>query len=181
MPVQKQRRKRGVVLTSVGLNNRCRLVPLVGMGGIAKMALSVKLAKRIQDSFEFVIWRSLRNAPPLTEFLANAIEFLSKGQETNLPENIGDRLSRLIDYFRSSRCLLVLAVKLWDIATGQCLKTLQGFGDGGWSVTFSPDGQTLAIGSYRIVSLWYVVTGQCLKSLPGHSDLVFSVAFSPDV
>jgi len=73
----------------------------------------VKLAERIQDSFEFIIWRSRRNAPPLTEILTNAIEFLSKGQETNLPKNIGDRLCRLIDYFRSSCCLLVLAVKLW--------------------------------------------------------------------
>jgi uncharacterized membrane protein YqhA len=73
----------------------------------------VKLAERIQDSFEFIIWRSLRNAPPLTEILTNAVKFLSKGQETNLPENIGDRLSRLIDYFLSSRCLLLLAVKLW--------------------------------------------------------------------
>ncbi len=114
MAVQKQRPKRGVVLTSVGLNNRCRLVGLVGRRGIAKTALSVKLAERIQDSFEFIIWRSLRNAPPLTEILTNAIEFLSKGQETNSSENIGDRLSRLIDYFRSSRCLLVLAVKLWE-------------------------------------------------------------------
>ncbi len=113
MAVQKQRPKRGVVLTSVGLDNRCRLVALVGRREIAKTALSVKLAERIQDSFEFIIWRSLRNAPPLTEILTNAIEFLSKGQETNLPENIGDRLSRLIDYFRSSRCLLLLAVRLW--------------------------------------------------------------------
>jgi hypothetical protein len=113
MAVQKQRPKRGVVLTSVGLNNRCRLVALVGRRGIAKTALSVKLAERIQDSFEFIIWRSLHNAPPLTEILTNAIEFLSKGQETNLPKNIGDRLCRLIDYFRSSCCLLVLAVKLW--------------------------------------------------------------------
>jgi hypothetical protein len=113
MAVQKQRPKGGVVLTSVGLNNRCRLVALVGRRRIAKTALSVKLAERIQDSFEFSIWRSLRNAPPLTEILTNAIEFLSKGQETNSPENIGDRLSQLIDYFRSSRCLLLLAVKLW--------------------------------------------------------------------
>ncbi|HEY9742755.1 MAG TPA: hypothetical protein V6C90_19900, partial [Coleofasciculaceae cyanobacterium] len=72
----------------------------------------MKLAERIQDSFEFIIWRSLRNAPLLIEILTNAIEFLSKGQETNSPENIGDRLSRLINYFRSSRCLLVLAAKL---------------------------------------------------------------------
>ncbi len=41
----------------------CRLLEVVGMGGIGKSALVAKLAQRVQDQFEFVIWRSLRNAP----------------------------------------------------------------------------------------------------------------------
>jgi MinD superfamily P-loop ATPase len=35
------------------------------MGGIGKTALSVKLAKEIQSEFEYVLWKSLRNAPLL--------------------------------------------------------------------------------------------------------------------
>ncbi len=89
------------------LHDSCRLIALVGMGGIGKTALSVKLAEQIQDNFEFVIWRSLRNAPPLKEILANWIEFLSDG-ETNLSGNISHRISQLIEHLRSSRCLLVL-------------------------------------------------------------------------
>ena len=115
------------------LSDRCRLVALVGMGGIGKTALSVKLAEQIQDSFEFVIWRSLRNAPPLTEILASWIEFLSNGQETKLPENIGDRLSQLIDYLRSSRCLLVLDNVESILGSGDCVgryrEGYQDFGD----------------------------------------------------
>ena len=92
------------------VDDRCRLVALLGMGGIGKTALSVKLAQQIQDDFELVIWRSLRNAPPLLELLADLIQFLSNGRENaaSLPEAIASRISQLLDYLRSHRCLLVL-------------------------------------------------------------------------
>jgi WD40 repeat protein len=92
------------------LRERCRLVALVGMGGIGKTVLSVKFAEQVQDKFEYVIWRSLREAPPIKDILANLIQFLSDEEETeaNLPESISNRVSRLIDYLRKHRCLLVL-------------------------------------------------------------------------
>jgi WD40 repeat protein/transcriptional regulator with XRE-family HTH domain len=92
------------------LNERCRIVALLGMGGIGKTTLSVKLAKHIEDKFEYVIWRSLHNAPPLKDILASLIQVLSKKQETetDVRESIGRRISRLIDYLRSHRCLIIL-------------------------------------------------------------------------
>src|SRR4028118_2182188 len=90
------------------VNERCRLVALLGMGGIGKTTLSIKLAQQIQDEFEYVIWRSIRNAPPLQEILADIIKFLSNQQETDLPETVGGRISRALDYLRSKRCLIVL-------------------------------------------------------------------------
>jgi GTPase SAR1 family protein len=84
------------------VSDRCRLVVLLGMGGIGKTALSVRLTEQIQDQFEYVIWRSLRHAPPIEGILANLISFLSTQQETQAD------LSRLINYLRSSRCLVVL-------------------------------------------------------------------------
>ena len=52
----------------------------LGLGGIGKTDLSLQLAKGIQDEFEFVIWRSLLNAPPLSDLLADLIKVLSKQQ-----------------------------------------------------------------------------------------------------
>jgi hypothetical protein len=84
------------------VSDHCRLVALLGMGGIGKTALSVRLTEQIQDEFEYVIWRSLRHAPQFEAILADLISFLSNQQETQAD------LSRLVNYFRSSRCLVVL-------------------------------------------------------------------------
>ncbi|MGB3510931.1 MAG: NB-ARC domain-containing protein [Microcoleaceae cyanobacterium] len=90
------------------LNEDCRVVVLLGMGGIGKTAISVKLAKQIQDEFDYIIWRSLRNAPPLNDILVDLIQFFSHQEETNIPASLEQQMSRLIDYLRSSRCLLIL-------------------------------------------------------------------------
>ncbi len=95
-------------LTQWLIKDNCQLVAILGMGGIGKTALSVKLAKEVQEDFEYLIWRSLRNAPPVAEMLANLIGFLSDGRETDLPETVDGRVTLLIHYLREHRCLLVL-------------------------------------------------------------------------
>ena len=82
--------------------DHCRLVALLGMGGIGKTALAVKIAQQLQEQFEYVIWRSLRNAPPLETLLGELIPFLSAGQETKV------EIKLLLQYLRSSRSLLIL-------------------------------------------------------------------------
>lgn len=90
------------------VQDRCRLVSLIGMGGIGKTALSIKAAEQVQDEFEFVIWRSLRNAPPLQDLLADLLSVLSSQSEGELPEESANRITRLVEALRNSRCLLVL-------------------------------------------------------------------------
>ncbi|MBD2234603.1 NB-ARC domain-containing protein [Phormidium tenue] len=89
---------------------QCRLLTLLGMGGIGKTSLAAKLANQVYDHFDYVIWRSLREAPPLDEILVRLIQFLSDQQETeiNLPTRLGERIIRLLHYLREHRCLVVL-------------------------------------------------------------------------
>ncbi|MBE9227141.1 NACHT domain-containing protein [Phormidium sp. LEGE 05292] len=88
--------------------SRTRLVTLLGMAGMGKTYLSVKLAQQIQDNFEFVIWRSLLPTSPVNDLLADLIAVLSNGKETELPESCDRQISRLIHYLQHHRCLLIL-------------------------------------------------------------------------
>lgn len=90
------------------LKDGCQLVALLGIGGIGKTALSIKLTQQLQGQFEQVIWRSLRDAPLVKDLLADLLPSLSKQQETALLGNVGDRISRLINYLQQHRCLVVL-------------------------------------------------------------------------
>lgn len=107
------------------VTDRCRLMAVLGMGGIGKTVLSVKLTNQIliassifahtthaaatdaaptdfTPKFEFVIWRSLRNAPPLETLLKDLVPFLSQQQDTQAD------LTHLMQHLRHSRCLVIL-------------------------------------------------------------------------
>jgi predicted ATPase len=101
------------------IHDRCRLVALLGMGGIGKTSLSIKLAQQIQGEFEFVVWRSLRNSPPLTELLANLLHFFADNQLVNLSENVDHLISQFMGYLRSHRCLVILDNAESILASGE--------------------------------------------------------------
>lgn len=90
------------------VTDRCRLIVLLGMGGMGKTALTAKMTKALAGQFEFVFWRSLVNAPPLDEVLRACLQFLSTFQLAVMPETLAARLALLFDYLRRHRCLLVL-------------------------------------------------------------------------
>ena len=47
------------------VEERCRVVSVLGQGGIGKSALATKVMHRVAKDFEVVIWRSLRDVPSL--------------------------------------------------------------------------------------------------------------------
>ena len=89
------------------LDERCRLVTVLGMGGIGTTILISRLALEVARSFERVYWRSLRDAPPPGEWLGGAIGFVSDLQLAPPPSD-SERIALLLRLLRERRCLLVL-------------------------------------------------------------------------
>jgi len=90
------------------LEQKCRLVAVLGIGGMGKTVLTVKLAQQIQEQFDFLVWRSLNHAPPLPQLLDNLIGTLSQGQGLPTLNTVEEQISWLIAHLRSSRCLIIL-------------------------------------------------------------------------
>jgi WD40 repeat protein/DNA-binding CsgD family transcriptional regulator len=90
------------------VEERCQLIALLGIGGIGKTALSLKLAKDVEDQFDYIIWRSLKNAVPIQDLLADLILSLSQNQLIQLPNTVSGRISLLADYLQRKRCLIIL-------------------------------------------------------------------------
>jgi WD40 repeat protein len=72
-------------------------------------------------------------------------------------------------------------LKLWDVATGRCLRTFVGHDAEVTSACFRADGRYILSGSVdRTVKVWSVSTGQCLGTYAGHTDVVSSVSLTGD-
>jgi NB-ARC domain len=95
-------------LTQWITTDRCRLIALLGMGGIGKSALAVKLAEQLAPQFEKVIWRSLRYTSSIEELLAELTQLLSKQTEQDPSHSIEAQVSGLIEGLQRHRVLLVL-------------------------------------------------------------------------
>ncbi|MEG4368816.1 NB-ARC domain-containing protein [Microcoleus sp. B4-C5] len=83
--------------------NSTRAIGIFGLGGIGKTSLSVKLAQQLQSQFEFVIWRSLQQAPPLDAILGDILPIFT-GSSTAKNYSI----NALMEQLRQKRCLLIL-------------------------------------------------------------------------
>ncbi len=89
------------------LGEHCRLVGVLGMGGIGKTSIAARLAQEVAPGFERVYWRGLRNAPPVGEWFAGAIAFLSD-QRVVPPEGESNQLAALLQLLRERPSLIIL-------------------------------------------------------------------------
>ena len=82
------------------LQAHTRLITIYGLSGIGKSAIALKLIEQIQTEFDYIIWLSLTNTPTLSTLQTELKQFFGRSPQPPLPT--------IIDYFRSSRCLVIL-------------------------------------------------------------------------
>ncbi|MEG4277333.1 ATPase [Microcoleus sp. MON1_C1] len=94
-----------------GILGRTRLITILGLSGIGKTAITLQLIPQIQQEFDRIIWRSLRNAPPLASLETDLIKFCRGGVPVPAPypeERATTGVLPLLEYLRSHRCLIIL-------------------------------------------------------------------------
>ena len=116
-------------LTQWVVQERCRVVSVLGMGGTGKSALTVHLMYQLAEHFEVVIFRSLSSAPALEALLAECLQVLDGQAQGTVPTEQAlcaqpqgevltgqaqgtipteQWLSRFLSYLRQVRALVVL-------------------------------------------------------------------------
>ena len=72
-------------------------------------------------------------------------------------------------------------LRLWDLESGQTIRTLEGHTGSVRAVAVTPDGRRAVSASEdRTLRLWDLESGQTIRTLEGHTDSVRAVAVTPD-
>src|SRR2546425_613560 len=103
------------------VEERCRLVSVLGLGGIGKSAVVVRAMRELASHFDVVLFRSLRDAPDCSALLESCLAVLAPEQQDLLPQSLERRLSRLLEELRRRRVLLVLDNLEVLLAEGEAL------------------------------------------------------------
>ncbi len=90
------------------VEENCRVVSVLGMGGMGKSALTVSLMHRLATHFEVVIWRSVRDAPDCETLLKGCLQILAPEVLNEVSVSFERCLSLLLKQLQSRRVLLVL-------------------------------------------------------------------------
>src|SRR6266568_4593815 len=89
------------------IEERCRVVSVLGQGGIGKSALATQVMHRVAQDFEVVIWRSLRDVPSCEALLDSCLQVLAPQELGGISSSLESRQGLLLECLRSRRVLLV--------------------------------------------------------------------------
>ncbi len=92
-----------IILQQWVVEDRCRLVGILGYGGMGKTSLAVQAAYRLQSDFDLLIWRSLRSVVPLDVLLADVVAVIQGRPCRQRPT-----VTEFVHLLQSRRVLLLL-------------------------------------------------------------------------
>jgi WD40 repeat protein/transcriptional regulator with XRE-family HTH domain len=95
-------------LTQWMVQEHCRVVSVLGLGGIGKSALATCAMRLAAEHFQVVLFRSLRDAPSCEALLAECLQVLAPQQLEVGVAVLERRISLLLEELRKQRVLLVL-------------------------------------------------------------------------
>ena len=84
------------------------MVGILGLGGMGKTTLAVRMGEQVKGEFDRCIYRVLRETYAFDKFLGDLPTFLTGSSLQNKEEDVYDKILRLIDGLRDYRCLLIL-------------------------------------------------------------------------
>jgi WD40 repeat protein/transcriptional regulator with XRE-family HTH domain len=90
------------------VRDRCRVVSVLGLGGIGKSALVVHAMRAFAEHFKVVIFRSLRDTPSCETLLESCLQVLCPEVLVREPQSLSAWLRLLLEAMRRQRVLLVL-------------------------------------------------------------------------
>ena len=90
------------------LKDRCRLIAVLGIGGMGKSTLAIRLMHEVAEQFEIAVFRSLRDAPLCEDLVADLLQVISPNSVIELPPSLERRITLLLEQLRIRRCLIVL-------------------------------------------------------------------------
>ena len=108
VPVFYGREQEMAQLSQWVVQKRCRVVSVLGLGGIGKSTLVVSMMHQFSSRFEVVIFRSLRDAPSCEVVLDDCLQMLSPRLLSIIPANLEQRINLLLERLRKTRTLVVL-------------------------------------------------------------------------
>ncbi len=90
------------------VDDRCRLLTLIGQGGVGKTTLAMTTVDAVKEQFEYIFCRYLKfDNAYLKIILQDCIHFLSNQTQGVVTEDEEQQISLLLTYLQQHRCLLI--------------------------------------------------------------------------
>ncbi|HEU5378317.1 MAG TPA: helix-turn-helix domain-containing protein [Ktedonobacteraceae bacterium] len=85
----------------------CRIVAILGLGGMGKTTLGRMVAQQLHGSFKKVYWHSLQQTLTVEQFLEHYLQFIFQTNVTDLPAEKEKQIALLLTALREQPCLLI--------------------------------------------------------------------------